>query len=198
MNPRILFLGVLTSSILWTAPLTAAPSEVTTQFSSGAIADGAPPELMHWGKLIGRWSTAGESLKPDGSEWVPSKGADWNFFWAFDGWGIQDDYTSPPLSVALDDESTRLRGINLRIYSPTEKKWIMTWLASASTQPQAFTAISSDKDIVMLDDKLNPQGYHRRITFFAMTEATFEWKLEWSRDQETWFEVSRIHGVRKP
>ena len=173
-------------------------SLISAAAESDSIADAAPLELSHWGKLVGRWSTTEESLKPDGSGWAPSAGADWDFMWAFDGWGIQDNYTSPPASIHLDDEQTRQRGINLRIYDPVGKKWVMTWLTPKSTKPASFTAISNDQQIVMSGDVVNPQGYHSRITFFDMTETTFEWKLEWSKDQETWFEVHRIHGERKP
>ena len=141
MKTTTLFWAILIFSALWAAPLVAKPLENASHVNAGAMADGAPPELMHWRKLVGRWSTAEEALKPDGSEWVPSIGADWNFYWSFDGWGIQDDYTSPPADVFLDDESTRQRGINLRIFNPTEKKWIMTWLTPASTQPLTFTTI---------------------------------------------------------
>lgn len=166
-------------------------------FSPGTMSEGAPPELQHWGQLVGRWSTTEEGLRPDGSGWDPSKGADWDFFWAFDGWGIQDNYTSPPLSEALDDESTRQRGVNLRIYDPSNKQWILTWLTVASTKPQNFTATSTADEIVMSAAELNPQGFHTRVTFFAMTETSFEWKLEWSKDQESWTEVYRIHGTKK-
>lgn len=185
MKTSFLFLLAFTGSIISTNPLLAGPAE------------DAPPELMHWGKLAGHWSTTEESLKPDGSAWAPSTGADWNFYWAFDGWGIRDDYISPPVGVALEDESTRQRGTNLRIYNPTEKKWILTWLTTKSAAPANFTAVSSDEEIVMFADVINPQGYHTRITFFDMTETTFEWKLEWSKDQQSWFEVHRIHASRK-
>lgn len=192
-----LFLVVLISGCLSSAPLVVEPTEPTVDFVPGEMADGAPAELAHWGKLVGEWSTKEESLKTDGSDWEPSFGADWNFYWAFDGWGIQDDYTSPPMGEALDDESTRQRGINLRIFSPTEKKWVMTWLTAKSTKPATFTAISDDEKIVMQADVVNPQGFHSRITFFDITESNFEWKLEWSKDLEQWTEVYRIHGSRK-
>ncbi len=43
----------------------------------------------------------------------------------------------------------------------------------------------------------NAQGNPVRITFFDMTESTFEWKSEKSDDGgETWQETSRIHGRR--
>ncbi|MEM7359663.1 MAG: hypothetical protein AAF431_11245 [Pseudomonadota bacterium] len=167
------------------------------EFRAGSMAEGAPPELQHWGKLVGQWTTTEESLKRDGSGWQSSKGADWDFFWAYDGWGIQDNYTSPSMSYELEDESTRVRGTNLRIYNTKEKKWILTWLTPTSTEPNSFTALSTDEEVVMLNEKPNAQGNYSRITFFDMTEETFEWKLEWSKDQENWLEVYRIHGRKK-
>lgn len=165
---------------------------------AGGIAEGAPPELHHWEKLIGEWSTTEEGLQPDGSTWAPSNGADWHFYWGFDGWGIRDDYTSPPLSEPVEDESKRQRGTNLRVYDVANKQWVMTWLTVASSTPASFTASSTDEQIVMLSDIANPQGYFGRITFFDMQKDSFEWKLEWSKDKESWFEVYRIRGARKP
>lgn len=162
------------------------------------IADGAPSELSHWSRLIGDWSTTEESFRQDGSGWDPSKDADWNFYWSFDGWGVRDDYTSPPMSEAVEDESTRQRGTNLRIYNPTTKQWVMTWLTITSATPASFTATSTADEIVMLSDIANPQGFFGRITFFDMQDDSFEWKLEWSKDKESWFNVYRIHGTRKP
>lgn len=162
------------------------------------IAVGAPPELHHWDKMIGPWSTTEERLSQDGSTWQPSKAADWNFYWSYDGWGIRDDYTSPPMSEPVEDESKRQRGTNLRIYNPKTRQWVMTWLTIASTTPASFTATSTDEEIVMLSDTANPQGFFGRITFFDMTGKSFEWKLEWSKDQEQWQEVYRIHGTKKP
>lgn len=198
MKIFMLFLLALTAGCLQSTPTVNHPVEKASLFTPGEMAEGAPPELAHWGKLVGQWSTTEESLKTDGSGWEPSKGADWDFFWAFGGWGIQDTYYSPPLKDALDDENTRQRGINLRIYNPTENKWVMAWLTVSSTKPSTFTATSTDEEIVMQADVLNPQGFHRRITFFDITDSTFEWKLEWSKDREQWREVYRIHGTRKP
>ena len=162
------------------------------------IADGAPPELAHWEKMIGNWSTTEEGLAPDGSAWNPSNGADWNFYWSFDGWGIRDDYTSPSMAEAVEDESKRQRGTNLRIYNTSTNEWVMTWLTPYSTEPKNFTATSTDEEIIMSANIADPQGNWRRITFFDMTETSFEWKLEWSKDKEQWMEVYKIHGTRVP
>lgn len=63
----------------------ASPMKGGNSFQPGSMAKGAPPELMHWGKLVGQWSTKEEGLKPDGYAWQASKGADWDFFWAYNG-----------------------------------------------------------------------------------------------------------------
>ena len=165
--------------------------------NAGGMASDAPPEVAHFGKMVGSWSTSSESLKPDGSGWLPSKRADWHFHWDFDGYGIRDYYVSPPAAQKLDDESKRTRGINLRVYNAEEKKWVMTWLTVAALPPSGFTATSTDESIVMLSDKPGPGGFHSRITFFDIKDSSFEWKLERSKDQDQWLEVFRIHGTRK-
>lgn len=176
---------------------TAASVQIASTFNPGTMAEGAPPELMHWGKMVGQWSTVEEGLKPDGSGWQVAGAADWDFFWAYNGWGIQDNYTSPPLSEPLEDESTRQRGINLRIYSPATQKWVLTWLTTASAKSLPMTATSDDTANVMLTDDPNAQGNYTRYTFFDMTDTTFEWKMEMSANQENWNEVYRIHGTKK-
>ncbi len=130
------------------------------------MAGNAPPELQHFGQLVGQWSTTEEGLKPDGSGWTPSKGADWDFYWAFDGWVIRDVYISPPHSEAVEDESKRQRGVNLRIYNPEAKQWVMTWLTPALKKPSSFTAVSTKEQIVMLSVEPAANGNYSRITLF--------------------------------
>ena len=175
-----------------------ANSETATIFNPGMMAEGAPSELRHWSKLVGQWAVDSEKLKRDGSGWESSGKADWDFFWAFNGWGIQDNYTSPPLSEKMEDESMRQQGINLRIYNTDTKQWVLTWLATRSAVPANFTAESTDDQVVMISDDKDANGNYRRITFYDMTEDSFEWKMEWSQDKESWLEVARIHGKSKP
>ncbi len=172
-------------------------SAAAANVQSDGVAEGAPQELAHWSSMIGQWAITSESLRPDGSAWDPGPNADWDFYWSFDGWGIQDYWVSPPKSEAVEDESKRQRGINLRTYQPEDQQWVMTWLTPMSKKPQNFTASSDGESIVMRGSELNPQGYHTRITFFDMQSDSFEWKMEWSKDEESWREVFRIHGTRK-
>ena len=172
-------------------------TQSVTVFQPGKMAEGAPEQLMHWGKLVGQWSTTEEVLRNDGSGWDPAGEADWDLFWAYDGWGIQDNYTSPPKSQKLDDESKRQRGTNLRVYDPDSDTWALTWLTAGSTKAERYTATSNESEVVMLSEELNARGQYSRITFFDMSDSNFEWKLEQSKDKENWYEVYRIHGTKK-
>ncbi len=169
------------------------PTQNTNVFNPGEMALDAPPKLMHWGKIVGQWTCTEESLSSDGASWQPAGTSDWDFIWAYDGWGIQDNYYSPARSKALDDESTRQRGINLRIYNPTEKKWILTWLTTQSTAPLSITAVSDDEKIIMSSTVPNAQGLHSQYTFFDMSKNTFEWTLSQSKDEKNWTKVYKIH-----
>ena len=173
------------------------PASKSPIFQPGQMAEDAPAQLMHWGKLVGQWTTEEEVLRTDGSGWDPAGEADWDLFWAYDGWGIQDNYTSPPKSQKLEDESKRQRGTNLRVYDPATNTWALTWLTASSKKAERYTAMSNDSEVVMLSEELNTRGQHSRITFFDMSETNFEWKLEQSKDKENWIEVYRIHGTKK-
>ncbi|MFK8030627.1 MAG: hypothetical protein AB8G18_10330 [Gammaproteobacteria bacterium] len=49
---------------------------LTQTMVQAGVNKSAPPEVAHFAKLIGQGSTAEEALKPDGSGWIASKGAD--------------------------------------------------------------------------------------------------------------------------
>ncbi|MFT4938508.1 MAG: hypothetical protein ACI88A_001536 [Paraglaciecola sp.] len=99
-------------------------------FAALSFNNDAPPELKHWGKMIGQWRTTEEGLKLDGSAWQASIDADWNFYWALDGWAVRDEYFSPPLSEALDSPAKRQMGTNIRVYNKDQKQWLMGWVTT--------------------------------------------------------------------
>ena len=157
----------------------------------------APIEVTHWKTMIGNWLTTEESLKPDGSGWIESVGAEWNFYTTLDGWAIQDDYFSPPRTVDIEQESKRQVGTNLRVFDKDKNQWLMAWMTKAGKTVNLFSATSDSNKIVMMSKQKTPQGKYSRITFFDMQKDSFEWKLEWSNDgKSNWLEVYRIHGKR--
>jgi hypothetical protein len=158
----------------------------------------APPELQHFAPLLGSWRTTEETLKSDGSGWSERPNADWHFYLAMNGWAIRDEYFSPALDIVIDDEKNRTIGSNLRVFDSSNGQWHMAWLNKSGSVSNMFTALSDSQQIVMLSAQANASGYYSRITFFAMTAESFEWKLEWSKDpQGGWFEVGRIHAKRQ-
>lgn len=158
----------------------------------------APKQLHHWSPLIGKWRTTEEGLKPDGSAWQPSKSAQWNFYWAMDGWAVRDEYFSPPLDDVQAEPLKRQIGTNLRIFNADKNEWIMAWLTKDGKRVDVYQANSDGNTIVMRSAPLTEGGKHRRITFFDIKKDSFEWKLEFSNDgQSNWLEVYRIHGKRE-
>jgi hypothetical protein len=97
----------------------------------------------------------------------------------------------------VDTPGKRQMGTNIRVYNKDKKQWLMSWITKQAKTVDIYTATSTDKSIVMLSDGKLPSGKHARITFFDITNKSFEWKLEWSDDgQINWLEVYRIHGKK--
>lgn len=167
------------------------------QNNSTQRAEQAPVELAFFGQMTGTWNITDETLQQDGKTWKPgAQGAQWSFCFVLDGWMIADEWISPAPDVQMEDESKRQRGINLRIYDKANEQWVMTWLTARSQKPQNFTAVSDGKQLVMSNEVRNKQGKWTRITFHNVTDKTFEWKMDWSKDKENWTTVYRIHGTR--
>lgn len=158
--------------------------------------ENAPPELSHMANMIGEWAIADSVRQQDGS-WADGTGADWDFYYTLDGYAIEDIWVKPARATAVDDESSRTVGVNIRKYDPEAQQWVMAWLTKAPGGVETFTATSDDEQVVMLADAPNAQGQLRRITFYNMTGDSFDWRLEWSTDGEQWTEVYRIRGTRK-
>ncbi|WP_299083774.1 hypothetical protein [uncultured Paraglaciecola sp.] len=157
----------------------------------------APEQVRHWQKMLGSWRTTEESLKPDGSGWKQAGSADWHFYTTLNGWAVQDEYFSPPLSEEVAPASKRQMGTNIRVFDNDKKQWLMIWTTTAGKAVNLFSAESNDKQIVMRSKQKTPQGKYSRITFFDLQKNSFEWKLEWSNDgKNNWLEVHRIHGLR--
>ncbi len=161
----------------------------------GRIHPDAPPETEHWGKLAGVWDCSIERLLPSGN-WVQGGRATWVWKYILDGFAVQDLWfvkwiNLPPV---LAGSHRDVSGTNLRMYLPAEKRWEAVWFFNGANTTSRFDAISDDDKVIMTG--VTARG-HARITFFDITDTSFEWKSELSKDEgKTWQETTRIHGIR--
>ena len=153
----------------------------------------AAPETMQFARLVGEWKITDYSLDQNG-EWQQGPGADWNWYLILNGFAVQDDWISPPLADP-EPEAGRQFGTNIRIYNPAENRWDLAWASNNGQQVDTFVAVADGDDVVMTGIF---GGRPSRITFFDITDTTFDWRLEFQNpEDETWAEVYRIHGDRK-
>lgn len=162
----------------------------------GEIHPEAPAETAQFGQLIGHWRAEQTIRNRDGS-WSDKKThAEWRWYYILEGHAIQDDW----ISLSKDEDSGQTAasvvGTNIRIYNPKEQQWVMAWIDKNSRRLATFTAVFENENIIMTGT--DNQGRLGRNTFHNITENSFDWKKEWTSDNgETWFEVARIHCVRK-
>jgi hypothetical protein len=164
-----------------------------TTFNAGTLTPSAPPETAQFGQLVGIWDITDETLQQDGT-WQTGEGAEWIWYYTLDGYAIQDDWIAPPRSVPTS-ETPRQYGTNLRIYNPAAQQWDLTWISNTDRKLSTFTATEEGSTLVMRGT--HASGNDARITFFDMTNTTFEWKLAFGQDDGSWLEVYRIHAVRR-
>ena len=142
-------------------------------------------------KLIGEWAIEDSMLNKEG-KWVSGPGADWSFYKILNGAAIQDDWISPSMD-SPEPKQGRQYGTNVRIYNPQEKRWEMLWASNTGKKLEGFVATADGSKIVMRGDY---NGADTRITFYAIEEQSFAWKMERIIDEQ-WKEIYRIKGVRK-
>jgi len=142
-------------------------------------------------QLLGHWQIEDSSPDVEGI-WQPGPGASWHFYPILNGHAVQDDWISPPLNQPAP-ASGRQYGTNIRIYNPKKSQWEMAWASSKGQQVDTFVATETGATIIMTG-LFN--GQNSRITFFAITENTFSWKLEIKQPSGHWSEVYRIKASR--
>jgi hypothetical protein len=180
--------------LAFAAPAAAAPD--ADRFAARPAED-APAALAHFEPLIGRWEITDWTKDEDGN-WVEGTGADWDFWYALDGWAVQDLWVRPGRDTELDDEKKRFIGTNLRMWDPAAEAWKMSWIFKGPGAPQNWTATSTPDEIVMSFTPPGAEEPAQRIRFFNMTGDSFDWMMTARGDDGEWAEAYKIRGVRKP
>lgn len=157
----------------------------------GEINPAAPTETKQFEPLLGSWQITDYQLQNNG-DWKEGPGADWHWYSILDGFAIQDDWIAPPKALDIP-ESERQYGTNIRIFNPARQQWEMAWMSKKGQQLNTFTAVEKKGNLVMEGQF---SGNNSRITFFNITETTFQWKMEFLQG-ETWQEVYRISAIKQ-
>ncbi|SIO12204.1 hypothetical protein SAMN02745824_3033 [Parasphingorhabdus marina DSM 22363] len=141
-----------------------------------------------FGRYVGDWDIADETLSQDGKTWTRGPGARWHFTCVGNGTAIQDFWM--PNGGGF--------GTNLRMYDKDKGAWDIAWTNKGNTAMAHISAVqNADGHIVMhfVAPKPNPA---RRITFFPPDENGWNWQLEISTDGEkSWRTVYRIKATRR-
>ena len=154
----------------------------------------APVETESLGRLVGKWDAKIERLDRDGN-WNPGTNKiEWHWYYILNGHGIQDDWITEKLAKDGSD-STLVYGTNIRIFNKQENKWHMAWIHGDGRKLATFTAVNENDKVIM--EGRNADGREVRITFFDMTDNSFEWQQEWTFDEgKSWTVVVKIHCKR--
>ncbi len=142
--------------------------------------------VAQFGRYVGDWSIADQTLARDGSGWSPGKGARWTFKCIGDGVAVQDFWY--PAGGGY--------GTNLRTYNPDTEQWEIVWAATSLNGLQHISAVQNEEGaIVMTIEKPKPPQ-PRRIIFYPPDDEGWNWTQQWSVDNgETWFDVYKIRAT---
>jgi len=149
--------------------------------------------VAQFGRYVGDWDIAEQTISQDGKTWTKGNGARWKFACIGGGKAVQD-YWIP--KHPNGDAFLAGFGSNFRVYDPGNKTWDTVW---AGPGGPSFTHISgkqnAEGNIVM--QWVSPvQDPPRRITFFTPTTEGWDWLLEMSYDAgKTWQSVYKIKAT---
>ncbi len=174
---------VVASSLVFFSALTWAQSPL---FHSGPNPD-APDQVQQFGQLEGEWRCQASQVDAEGNWQESPHPATWTWYYILDGYAVQDVWEPSNPQAPI--------GTNLRTYDPEVDKWQMVWATATQPKFDHFDATFSDGAIVMTGDRWERPGmsaHQARITFYNITDSTYDWKYEASGDGASWAERVRI------
>ena len=166
----------------------------------GAPNAAAPAETQTFGRLVGLWDARPEMRAQDGS-WVEQAPALWAWQYTLDGFATQDLWFHSadhlPSYIASLGRSYLLTG--LRVFEPASGMWRVAWAANgagaaAGMDFGTFEGTIEEGNVVLREES---QWGHQRVTFSEVTESSFLWTSEMSRNGEEWATVMRVRAKRR-
>ena len=155
-----------------------------TDFLGAFGASGPDPALAEhlqlFGQFVGSWDLDVTQYGADGnSEHLEGE---WHFGWALAGRAVADVWICP--RRAADGTSPGEHGVSIRFYDVLLGAWRSTWIGPHRRLVRPFVARSAG-DRIVLEGSFE-LGVTTRWSFSDITETTFNWRNEESRDGQTW------------
>ncbi|GAB5409108.1 MAG: hypothetical protein BalsKO_14730 [Balneolaceae bacterium] len=145
----------------------------------GKISSHAPEQLTDFAPMIGESKCESISRAPDQTWNTPHKML-WRFKYIMNGMAVQDE--------VLRTEAPNAGSI--RQFNADSAKWYVHYYTVGnppSTLPSWEGTKTDDDKIILYREQKAPNGLdgYYRITFFDITESSFEWIGEWVNMNET-------------
>lgn len=166
--------------------------EPSEEYPFGRIHPHAPEQLADFGPLIGESSCTSVSRAPDQS-WNPEVGMVWRFKYIMNGMGVQDE--------TLKEDGTHSGSI--RQFNADSSSWYVHYYTSrsaVSSLPTWEGNTNEEGKIILYRKQKAPNGLdgYYRLTFFDITDDSFEWVGEWADINESFsFPTWKISCTKK-
>ncbi len=147
-------------------------------------------KLKPFDKLIGTWDISQSVRQQDGTWKENPHKYKWKFYTILGGEAIQDDW------IVVDSEGKETTsGTNIRIFNSEENQWHMAWIDKTQRRTAVFTAKNIDGTVLM--EGTNATGREVKITFYDISQNSFNWKQEWTFDGgQNWVTVVKLKATR--
>jgi hypothetical protein len=159
----------------------------------GALHPDAPAETRQFEFLIGRYEMSLHAWTGDG--WSPPRPvpALWEGWYGLDGRAIVDEWFD------LDTRNDRppVRGVNVRVFDPTEGLWNMMWIAEPGYRVQDLRAEVRDGVLTMWQIYPERPGWKAE---FEVTDADHWARIAYVQEEEggAWTPQFRLAATRVP
>jgi len=175
--------------------------EAIASFLAGGLGERhaeAPGETDQFGQLVGLWKARQEMSAGDGN-WNVIGGGYWAWKYALDGFAVQDLWYqgSNALPPYLSGFGRDYLLSTMRLFDVQSRRWQVSWMSNgAGKSPGSdfgtFEAVHAEGQIVMTSPP-DPRFGQQRVVFSEITEDTFTWVSEYSRDDgHTWTAMMRM------
>ena len=153
----------------------------------------APKETEQWGQLAGEWECISKDLDmrdKNNPQWYSNK-ATWAWEYVLGGHAVFNRYWQEDNSPNQATKEFFATGIF--IFNPKTSLWEAVVLNTRAHRISSkFQAEYKDGKITMHDGTGKWQ-----VTFFDITETSFEWKYEILNEDGSWKSISEISAKRK-